>query len=209
MNSEFDILYYINVYKRRWKVIVMAVGAAVLLAFFTSRFNPVTYVSSVTLIAANTGTASSDDSPVSRLLNISAGGSRWDMIISLLYSKRMATDIRAHFNLSKVPGFWWNIDASSLSGLGGTLVVRGNDPRLVQEIANFCVENLDKINVDLSISAVKPMVKVLDPAEYGARMPQRNLQKIFVSGSLAFLLISAYIFFSDYIRKLNEHPVKR
>ncbi|MBU3912375.1 MAG: hypothetical protein KKD90_07320, partial [Candidatus Omnitrophica bacterium] len=87
---------------------------------------------------------------------------------------------------------------------GMAIDVKGNDPELTKEIANFVVRNLDKINTELDITPTKPMVKVLDPAIYGSPGSRQIPRKMLIAALLTFLLISLHAFFSDYLKKLKS-----
>ena len=125
--------------------------------------------------------------------------------MAMLKSKRMAKDIDTFLVFNKQVKFKYSISASSvISGL--IINVTGNDPAYTEKVANFAVQNLDKINGELNITPSKPMVKVLDPASYGSRESRQTPRKTFIAGLTAFLLMSLYIFFSDYLKKLKETP---
>jgi len=66
------------------------------------------------------------------------------------------------------------------------------------------MQNLDKLNNELSISSNRPMVKILDAAVRGTPESRQVPRKLFVSAMAAFLISSFYIFFSDYLRKLKS-----
>lgn len=202
MDYEVNILYYINIYKKWWKRIVLVVVISMSLTIYLSSLTPVTYVSTVILLSSGGGETSIG--PLGRILGISglSGGSSTDAIIPLLNSRRMADDIRARFNLDKRPKFRYRINTRDITG-GMAIDVKGSDPILTQKIANFAVGNLDKINQELDITPQKPMVKVLDPAIRGVQVSRQILRKMLISGILAFLFMSLYAFFSDYLKKLS------
>ena len=204
MEYEFNILYYINMYKIWWKTIVKLMIIAM---FFTAMFSlliPVNYVSTVTIISAGSGGSSS--SSIGKLLGISGlgggGDSSNDIIIAILNSNRMAKDIKAFLEFNKKQKFSYAITANDMKA-GLAINVKGNDPVFTEKVANFAVQNLDKINGELNITPSKPMVKVLDSAAYGKRESRQTPRKILIAGLAAFLLMSLYIFFSDYLKKLK------
>jgi hypothetical protein len=82
--------------------------------------------------------------------------------------------------------------------------MKGNDPSYTEKVANFAIQNLDKINEELNITPDKPMVKVLDKAAYGIRQSRHIARNAMVSALLVFLLFSAYIFSADYLRKIKH-----
>lgn len=204
MDYELNILYYINIYKKWWKRIVFAVLISMLLTMCLSLFQSSdTYVSTVTLLS--TGGKSSSGNTLGKFLGLSglSTDSSTDLIIPLLNSRRMAIDIKEKFELDKKPKFRYKITNRQITG-AMAIDVEGSDPVLTEKIANFLIQNVDKINSELDITPNKPMVKVLDPAIRGTRIPKQNTRKMFVSGILAFLLLSLYAFFSDYLKKLKS-----
>jgi len=205
MNYEFNILYYINLFKKWWKTIIIVIGISTLLTLFLSLLMPVTYVSTVTLLSTGGGSsASSSLVGVGRLLGIPSSSPN-DLIISILESRRMEKDIRDQFKLDKKPKFKWGITINTITG-GLEIVIKGSDPALTEKIANFAIQNLDNINTELKVTANKPMVKVLDTASLGVPESKQIPRKMFVAGIVAFLITNLYAFFTDYIKKLKASP---
>lgn len=206
MEYDFNILYYINMYKTWWKKIALVMAVSVSLTASASLLLPVTYVSTVTILSADSGGGGAAGGALGKFLGLSGlstGGSSNDIIISILKSRRMSSDIREKFELQKKPKFRYNIDTRQIAA-GMAIEVKGNNPQLTQEIANFVVRNLDKINTELDITPAKPMVKVLDPAAHGSPGSRQIPRKMLIAGLLSFLLLSLYAFFSDYLRKLKS-----
>jgi len=203
MDYDFNILYYINMYKKWWKRLLLVMVISMSLTACLSLFTPVTYVSTVTLLST-VETQPAAVSSLGKFLGLSSfsGFSSTDVIIPLLNSRRMTKDISDRFNLDKKPKFSYSITTNELKG-AFAISVKGSEPDLTKQIANFIVQNVDKINNELDITPNKPMVKVLDPAVRGIKQSRPILRKIFVAGLLSFLLISLYAFFSDYLKKLK------
>lgn len=200
MEYSFNIFYYVNIYKKWWKPIVVIMAISMILTMISSLMKPPVYVSKVTLLRKESSSSSS--SPLGNLLGISSRSSG-DVIYAVLASRRMAKDITEKFKLSEKPDFWWGIN--TWPAVGGTgIEVQGNDPLLVQQIANFSVENLDKLNAELNITPNKPMVTVLDKAIYGVKKPKATRKKMVISGMGSFLIFSLYIFLLDYVKKLKN-----
>lgn len=208
MYQDFNALYYIKLYKKYWKLIVFVMAISMVVAAIFSTFTPPTYVSTVTLLSAAGGKSASALSRFLGTSDISLGASSKEVIAAVLESKRMEKDISEKFKLDKKPGFWWRIDTF---GTNASLVitVKGHEPELVEKIANFAIENLDEINAELDITPSKPMVKVLDPAEYGVRQSRNTLKKMFIAGLLAFLVMSFYIFSSDFFKKQKKQNINK
>ncbi|HAZ10350.1 MAG TPA: hypothetical protein DCY56_04515 [Candidatus Omnitrophica bacterium] len=202
MEYEFNILYYVNMYKKWWKRIALVVIVSMFLTACFSLCTPIIYVSEVMLLSTGGGGASAGS--LGKFLGLTglSGGSSTEGITPLLNSRRMTVDIQNQFALNKNPKFRYSISIREIIG-AFAIKVKGTDPVLTAKIANFVVQNLDKINMELNITPNKPMVKVLDPATYGSREPRGTSRKIIVGGMLAFLLINLYAFFSEYIKRLK------
>ncbi len=210
MEYDFNILYYINMYKKWWKTIAKLMIIAM---FFTSLFLlriPPNYVSTVTLISFEN--SSLESSSLGRFLgisNFSSSTSSKDIIIAILGSNRMARDIRILLEAYKNPNFNYSITTRNITG-GFAIDVRGRDPALTEKIANFVVQNLDKINSELNITPNKPMVKVLDAAGRGGQGSREIPRKMLITAIFSFLIASSYIFFLEYLQKLKakDYPNK-
>jgi len=207
MEYDFNILYYINIYKIWWKTIVKLMVIAM---FFTAIFSllmPVKYISTVTIISSSSGGGLSSTSSIGKLLGLSGlgggGDSSSDIIIAILNSNRMAKDIKAFLELNKKKKFSYAIATKKMTA-GLEINLKGNDPLFTEKVANFVIQNLDKINSELNLTPSKPMVKVLDSATYGERESRQTPRKMLIAGLAAFLLMSLYIFFSDYLKKLKQ-----
>ncbi len=205
MEYEFNLLYYINTYKKWWKSILKLMIIVMFLTALSSFLVQPNYISTVTIISAESSGLSSLSS-LNKILGIPAfgiGGSFNDIILAILKSKRMEKDISNFLELNKQVKFKYSISAVSITS-GLIINVIGNDPAYTEKVANFAVQDLDKINGELNITPSKPMVKVLDSASYGIKGSRQIFKKVFVAGLAAFLLMSLYIFFSDYLRRLKE-----
>lgn len=208
MNYEFNLLYYIGFFKRWWKVIAFTVVISMVLTAAIASKAPTTYVSRVTLVSSAEPPSGSTTASLGRFLGISPMYSSGAPIVALVKSRCMQKDIIEHFGLEKKPKFRWEVDTSTVNECM-EIVVRGSEPALVQKIASFAVENLNKINEELDLTPKKPMVKVLDCATYGSPRSKQIPKKIFVSGILAFLLISVCGFLVDYINRLKHNQTAK
>ncbi|NQU73526.1 MAG: hypothetical protein HQ547_02290, partial [Candidatus Omnitrophica bacterium] len=190
MNYEFSIFYFIDLFKKHWRILLAVVIIPMILTTGISLMKPVTYVSSATLFLKDAAAVSAgysiSKSPMGKFLGLAdVVSSSKIVIINIFESRRMATDIREEFS-SKHPDLWWEI--RPYEGTWGiSLEVRGPDPALTEKIANFCIRNLDKINTELELSVQSPMVKVLDAPTYGTPEKKRTLTKIVASGMFSFL----------------------
>jgi len=207
MSYEYDLLYYINFFKKWRKTILIAAGIAAFLTAFFSYMQPRTYETSVTILTPTGNNKSLG--PLGALLGFSQGvsaqGSGGVEISSIVKSRRMSSDIVKRFELDKKPDFKWSISTGNINECQA-IIAEGTDPILIQKIANFTVENLDKINDELDITANRPIAKVLDPATPGVPKSRQIPKKMLVAGILAFLVTNLYAFFTDYIKKLKISP---
>ena len=200
---DFNILYYIELYRKWWKKITKSMASIMFFALMFSLLLPAKYISTITIILPKGDTQIK--SSIGSFLGISSlsmGASSEDMIVAIIKSKRMAKDIYENFKLYERKKFKYSLETYVMPG-GFSLEAKGNDPALTEKIANFCVQNLDKINAELNLTPERPMVKVLDPAAYGVRMSRGILKNVFVAGLFTFLAISLYIFFKDYMIRLK------
>lgn len=201
MEYDFNMLFYINVYKKRWKTIVMLMIIAMVFTALLLPRVPPSYVSTVTLISFS---SESENSYFGRILGIPLRTtSSNDIIIAILRSNRMSKDIRVMLETYKNPNFGYSITTRSITG-GLAIDVQGGDSVLTEKIANFAVQNLDKINSELNITPKKPMVKVLDAAERGGKQNSREIpRKMLLTAIFSFLIASSYVFFLEYLQKLK------
>ncbi|MFA5388606.1 MAG: hypothetical protein WC312_02495 [Candidatus Omnitrophota bacterium] len=206
MEYDFNILYYLNMYKKWWKTIVKLMAAAVFFTVIFSLLMPASYVSKVTIISTDSvGGGVSSVSSISKffgIAGISKGTSYSDIIFVLLKSNRMTKDIKNFLELNKQPDLKYKINTREMIA-GLEIEVKGANPAFTEKIANFIIQNLDRINGELDITPAKPMVKVLDPASYGEKESRQVIRKAFIAGLFAFLLISLHIFFYSYLKKIK------
>lgn len=200
MKYEIDIFHYLNIYKRYLKRMVFLIVAVIFVTYIVQSMQPITYRS--TLIALSSKEGSSLSSYLG-LPNLTIGSSSDDIIFSMLKSRRMSKDINEHFQLSKRPKLWWNIDTYVVTG-GFAVEVTGPDPEMTRDIANFAVENLNKINLDLQVTSQKPMVKVLDSAIKGSSVRKSMSKKLIANGLFVFLVYTLLIFFKEYFSNLKK-----
>lgn len=202
MRYDIDIFHYIELYKRQWKKMVFLVILAMLVASMVQSMQPVTYCSTLIALSAKENIQSNLGSYLG-LPNLTMGTSSDDIVFSMLKSRRMKKDINEHFKLNSKPKFWWSLDTYVVTG-GFAVEVKGSDPELTRDIANFAVENLDKINLELQVTSQKPMVKVLDSALKGTPAKKYISKKAIASGLFVFLAYTLFIFFEEYFSHLKR-----
>ena len=203
MKYEIDIFHYANLYKKEWKKMLYLIAVAMFITIVINYIQPITYKS--TLIALSPKDAGGQGGTLGKYLGIPSlaiGGSSDDIIFSMLKSRRMSNDINEYLNSKYKRKFWWSLDTYTVIG-GFAVEVKGSDPELTKESANFAVQNIDKINSELQLSTQKPMVKVLDPALRGSPAGRNISKKAISSGLFVFLIYSIFIFFREYLSKLK------
>lgn len=198
MGRQADIFYYLGLYKRqRFLMSFLIIAAALFTAVKASR-EPAAYrsVASVLLLERE-----STATFFEQALGGEGGGFSQDLIHFILTSRRMKNDIDSHFNIAGRRGVWWSLRPFR-TGPGScfSVAVIGSDPELTKSIANFAIENLDRLNLELQITSLKPMVRVIDPADRGVKQSRPVLKKSLFSALFVFLVYSIYIFLADYLR---------
>ncbi len=195
------VSYYANLLKKQWKILVIAVSAAVVISLILSFLKPPRYVSTATILLADDASSiSSSLGGIFGISNISGGGSSKDIIEAILKSGRMAKDVQSHFSTERRLD-WAIKTATATAGLD--VEVTGSDPALTEKIANFCIENLDKINTELSITTKKPMARVLDPAGYGTSVSRHIFKRILAAFLFVFFVTSFFIILLDHLKGLK------
>ena len=202
MKYEIDIFEYLDIYKREWKKIVCFMILAMAVTMVISMFQPTTYRS--TLIALSPRAKGNVGGRLESLLGLaSLSNSSDEVIFSMLKSRRMRDDINRHFNPDGKRKLNWSIDTYTVTG-GFAVEVKGSDPLLTRDIANWAVENIDEINRELDLSTKKSMVKILDRAVKGKAVEKNALKKILASGLFVFLICALFVFFREYISHLKR-----
>jgi len=198
MTYDFNILYYIDILKKYRKKIIFLMGIAAFITIISGLFKTPVYTSRCSILLTETPSNPSltNLSKFMGFPGFSFGNSSANVIISLAKSRRMAEGIYSNFpELRKKPKF--NLKLEVYDTTQGTLIVevKGSEPKLTSDIANFCVKNLDAINAELNITSQRPIVKVLDPAIPATRPDSRQILKYAVLAIIAAFFIGNFIFF--------------
>jgi len=135
-----------------------------------------------------------------------------DTILAMLRSRRMAEDVVREFDLVKGFGTMRgaikavrHMVTISPTQLEIELVTTGKDPELITDIANFYVTNLEKINDELDITAVKRLAKVLDPALKPETPESRQIiKKTFMASMLGAALGLLLAFIPEFLQRLRK-----
>lgn len=206
MSYDFSILYYVDIFKKYIKKILFFVIIAASIALLSGLFKKPVYTSRCSILLAEVPSSPSL-SNLSKFMGFpgfSFGNSSANLIISLVKSRRMSEGIYSNFpELKKKPNF--NLKLEVYDTTQGTLIVeaKGNEPKLVSDIANFCAKNLDAINAELNITSQRPMVKVLDSAIPASGPDSRQIPKrIAIAVIFTFSTVSLIFFGLEYYESL-------
>ena len=203
MRYEIDIFHYLELYKKELKKLILLVVIAVGVAAFTEYMQPVTYKSTVIALSSKQGAGQAVSfGGILGLGNIYIANSSDEVVFSILKSRRMNDDVNRQFNPNNKPRFWWELDTYIVTG-GFAVEVKGSDPAMTKDIANFAVENVDKINLELQISPSKPMIKVLDLAINGVPVKRNISKRCIAAGLFVFLMYTLFIFFKEYFSNMK------
>lgn len=201
MRYEIDIFHYVGVYKKEWKKMAYAVGAAMLISAVMAFMKPAIYRSTAIILSPKENTQMTG---LNKILGmISTNTSSEEVVFSMLKSQRMRGDVDEYFDARKTQGFWWSIDTYSVIG-GFAIEVKGSGPDMTKEITDFAIGNLDKINGELQVTTQKPMVKVLDPAGRGTPMPKQASKRAVASSLFVFMVYTLFVFFREYLGNLKK-----
>ncbi len=146
------------------------------------------------------------------------GGTGTKDVLALLQSRRMAEDVISKFNLMeyfktdkldraiKRLSHMTKIKVDDETGVI-YIKVRTESPQMSAEIANFYVENLERLNDELKLSVTKPFVKVLDPA----RPPDlkawpKNAINTIITFIFLIIVLSAYFLYREYTYPFVRYP---
>ncbi|MBU1147542.1 MAG: hypothetical protein KKD11_04250 [Candidatus Omnitrophica bacterium] len=202
MKYDIDIFHYLDIYKKHYKRIIALVTLTVFIALIAQNFQPKVYRSTLIALSSPEGGQAANLGSYLGLPNLAMGNSSDDLVFSMLKSRRMSKDINNHFNIKRHPKLWWSLDTYVVTG-GFAVEVKGSDPEFTRDIANFAVENLDKINLELKVTSQKPMVKVLDSALKGDLANKNTAKKGITSGLFVFLVYTLFIFFKEYFSQMK------
>ena len=143
---------------------------------------------------------------------LSIGNPNLDMVMSIVHSKRMAEDIGDHFKLME-KGYGRNkdrviekvrhmIDTREMK-TGVVIQVTTTDPKLSSDIVNFCVSNLETMNVGLGLTIEKPLVRILDPATPPTSPSSRKIiPRVLLTFFVWVMGCTLFAFLREYLKEL-------
>jgi len=216
MNEEINIIDYLRPIKNKWWVTLSIFLVAEVTSILISVRQPKIYESTATIFPPKIeeiDTLSTTTFEIKR--KVPMGMSHTQSIIAIFKSKRMTRDIVEKFGLMNLYNTQFKSDAVkklenstniSVSKEGViSVTVSSIDPKLASEIANSYVGNLDKINNELKLFPIKPVITVLDSAIPADRPsgPKVKLCMLII-GMFSILMGILISFPMDYIEKRKK-----
>lgn len=197
MYKEFNIIYYFCILNK-WRVkISVFIILGVIVGILKSFTAPVLYSSAATALLPLEQNSRLEFTSLFNRTAFSRDTLTANTAISIISSRRMREAIIKHFNLAGKPRFKMRIIA--YRGESYIVVgVNGTDPQLTKDITDFCVRNVDKIGAELNIAIEKPMLIMLDPADYGVPISNDIVKGMIVGGLFAVICSLLFIFFTEY-----------
>ncbi len=209
--DEIDLIDYIKVIYKRWKMIVVIVLVSMFFAGAASLHKPKMYEAYATFFPMNVREYYGPQSgapAMKRRLNIE------DLIISLLESRKMADRIIEQLNLKGVWKAKLMSDARrALKSATKTtmqkngiikLSVQTKSPELSAKIANGYVDNLDYFNREFDLGAQKQIVQIVDRASAPEKRMARGTKKnTLMAGVTSFMFAIFLAFFLEFLQKTD------
>ncbi|MBI4722957.1 MAG: hypothetical protein HY769_08215 [Candidatus Stahlbacteria bacterium] len=222
MDEEIHIIEYLKIIKKKWKIITLIFIIAEVVTLLRILILPSMYESTATILPpesimeGGSGISSRIPSVLREQLptGLLGGGTASQVIIAILKSRKMREKIREEFNdnncYEKKLVLATLKNLKSLTTISMTkegiisVSVRAKDPHLAAELSNLYVYSLDKINDELKVTSLKPIVTVLDPA-IPPDIPCSPKVKfsLVISGILALFVGVLGAFFMHYIETIR------
>lgn len=225
MDEEVNIIDYFRIIKKWWLVIAIIFFVSVLTTFIISIRMPKLYEATATVLSQEVltekGVLLTSKLPyiLREEVDLYSGGGPPQLIIALLKSGRMAEDAIERFSLEKLYSSSHKSEiiekvkkrVTTLISKEGVISLRveSHDPKLSADIANFYIENLDKLNQELEISSLKPLVKVLDRAIPPSSPSKPKIKlNLLISGILSIFIGILLSFFLNYVQEEKSKSLK-
>ncbi len=222
MDEEINIIEYFRIIKKKWKIITLIFVIAEVITLLWVLLLPPIYESTATLLSPESMTEG-ESGILSRLpstvreqlpAGLLGGGTVSQVIIAMLKSRKMAEAVKTEFNgksrykrklISATLKKLRSLTTVSLLKEGIISVsVRAEDPYLAAELTNLYVSNLDKLNDELKITSLRPMVTILDPAiPSGTPCSPKVMLSLVISGLLSLFVGILGSFFMQYIETIR------
>lgn len=168
-NDEINLLEYLLVVARNWRLIGKVCAAAFVLSLLVSIMLPNIYVATARLMPPSEGKGGlaamlGGMGDLAALAGLSTGGGSGDLYVGMLKSRTVADAIIDRFKLMEVYGHDYRVKMYeelnelvkiSLGKKDGiiSVSVEDEDAQRAAEIANAYVEELQKLNVQLNLSS--------------------------------------------------------
>ena len=212
--EPFNLIFYLRVFKK-WKGWILVPASLVASMVLTTGLrSPRPYTAETTILLSGPGGLSVGASGLFGIPQLAVGNPNISIIDAMIHSKRMAEDVIDHFKLArgkdtrgkalmirKVRG----MIGTSETKTGLVIQATSNDPQLSSDIANFCVSNLDVMNLELNITTEKPIAKVLDPATPPLFPSSRKIiPRVFLAFFVSAAGSTTFVFLREYMKELHR-----
>jgi uncharacterized protein involved in exopolysaccharide biosynthesis len=222
MNSEIDILYYLRIIRKKWILLISIFVVAEAITIIIGIRTPPAYISIATILPPEaifdrknlTTNISPNESPEELLHSIYDMGASTNVIMAMLKSRRMAQDAARELDFADFSDeASSSITASRLQSSATisinkeqmiSISVKSGNPKISASVANFYISNLDRMNDELRITSLEPVVTVLDSAiPINSPSSPRMKLSILTTGVVSVLAGILLCFFVTYIEDLR------
>jgi len=178
--QELTLLDYWNIAWKYKKFISIVTGLVTVLAVIYSLILPKIYTATAVVLPPELEDISKGGSMMNRnmfssLGDMFGGGYNFsNIVLSMLKSNRMSSDVVVKFELQKaynsisvsdaIKALRDNTNISVTKEKAISISVDSKDPKLAADLANYYIINLDLMNVELGVTSANPVVRVLDKA---------------------------------------------
>jgi len=212
-SDEIDIVDYIKVIYKRWKVIAAVVLITMLFSGISSLMKPKMYEAQATFFPLSTQLSPQQSMQLEGVV-IQPQLDTKDLIVSILESRKMASRVVDQLGLKSVgkEKLTRNLEKSLKSKVKITfaenglikLSVRDKNPEFSAKIANAYVDNLEYFNQELDLGVWRQVVQIIDRAVVPEqRMPRSIKKNVLLAGITSFAFALFLVFFLEFIQKSN------
>jgi len=222
-DDEIDLLEYLAVIQKRWKMIVVFAVVAALISFFNAYTQPKLYKAAATLMLTDSG-GGGLGAALSAFSFLGGGGTTGGegKLTPILKSRALAKEVAKNLDMGSIfpklvssPEFSDEEKLLSMAGaLNGAVDAKigtsglfeisiiWKDPKIAAELANKYVESLGKF---LNTRALNINFQLIDPAVPPKGAFNRNTKQKALIGLAVGLFAGAFAaFFLEYCQKIKK-----
>lgn len=220
MSDTLDMFKLSGLLKNyKWFFIVSFFGPAIV-ALIVSLFIPKSYTAHIRVLTpevSSGGLLSAGPLAAISGLKLRTSTVSYQSVIAILKSYRIVSDVVKKYNIKRLYRFKDNDQAAdyvrkkmvsiSLNEDEGVIEIDviSRFPKLSRDIAAFYIEDLEKINQEIHITSVKPLVRILD---YPAIPKKKSSPKTKFNMAIAGLLGLFFGFVYVYIKEKSKNVKK-